>query len=195
MCGLGAELAATMMEHAFDELDAPVGRLHTDPVGHPFSPGHENAVVVSVDRIISAAQAVVAGRPQIPRRLRGSSKPIPKGAKSNPHGASATHPVAADSGNKPGSASPVAAVAGVPLIMPNQDLTITEARVIQWLKRVGDPVAKDEPVVEVETDKAVMTVDSPVKGQLTEIVAPPGTVVPLGGRLGTLRAGDDAHGR
>ncbi len=38
MCGLGAELAAAMMEHAFDELDAPVGRLHTDPTAHPFSP-------------------------------------------------------------------------------------------------------------------------------------------------------------
>ncbi len=40
MCGLGGELAAVVMEHAFDELDAPVGRLHTDPVGHPFSPAH-----------------------------------------------------------------------------------------------------------------------------------------------------------
>ena len=47
MCGLGAELAAAMMEHAFDELDAPVGRLHTDPTAHPFSPAHENAVVVN----------------------------------------------------------------------------------------------------------------------------------------------------
>ena len=71
--------------------------------------------------------------------------------------------------------------------MPNQDLTITEARVIQWLKQVGDSVAKDEPVVEVETDKAVMTVDSPVRGRLVEILAPAKTVVLLGQQLATVR--------
>ena len=38
MCGMGAEMAAVVMEQAFDELDAPVGRLHTDPVSQPFSP-------------------------------------------------------------------------------------------------------------------------------------------------------------
>ena len=75
MCGLGAEVIAVVMEQAFDELDEPVGRLHTDPVGHPFSPAHENAVVVSVERIVSAAQAVMAGQPEIPRRLTVGAKP------------------------------------------------------------------------------------------------------------------------
>ena len=81
MCGLGAEMAAAMMEHAFDELDAPVGRLHTDPVGHPFSPAHENAVVVSVDRIVSAVHAVVARKPLIPRRFSASSRPATTSAR------------------------------------------------------------------------------------------------------------------
>ncbi len=70
--------------------------------------------------------------------------------------------------------------------MPNQDLTITEARVVAWLKNVGDVVAKDEPVVEVETDKAVMTVDAPLAGKLVEIVAPAEAVVKLGEQLGTI---------
>ena len=81
-------------------------------------------------------------------------------------------------------------VSEVPLVMPNQDLTITEARVIQWLKSVGDPVVKDEAVVEVETDKAVLTVDAPVDGILSEIVAPPESVVLLGQQLGTIRSKD-----
>ena len=76
------------------------------------------------------------------------------------------------------------------LVMPNQDLTITEARVIQWLKQVGDSVAAGEPVVEVETDKAVATVDSPLDGQLVEIAAPVDAVVLLGARLGTIRPKD-----
>ena len=47
-------------------------------------------------------------------------------------------------------------------------------------------VAKGEPVVEVETDKAVMTVDAPVAGRLVEIVAPRDAVVALGEQLGTI---------
>ncbi len=179
MCGLGAEIAAVAMEHAFESLYAPVGRLHTDPVGHPFSPAHENAVVVSVERIVSAAKAVLAGRPEIPRRLRAGAKSRGS-ASAVSSGISMPAAVAAPAHN-------IASSSGVPLVMPNQDLTITEARVIQWLKQVGDRVVKDEGVVEVETDKAVMTVDSPLDGQLIEIVATAGTVVPLGAQLGTIR--------
>ncbi len=179
MCGIGAELAAVMMEHAFDKLAGPVGRLHTDPVGHPFSPAHENAVVVSVEKIISAAKAVMAGQPEIPRRLRASAE---KKQAAAPLKRAASAPPA-------GSPRPVAAAdaSSVPLVMPNQDLTINEARVIQWLKQVGEPVAKDEPVVEVETDKAVMTVDAPVAGHLAEILVSPASVVLLGQQLGTIR--------
>jgi 2-oxoisovalerate dehydrogenase E1 component len=181
MCGIGGEIAAVLMEHAFDELDAPMGRLHTDPVGHPFSPAHEDAVIVSVDRIISAAKAVMAGKPEIPRRLRANTRSGPATAPAS------RSPVAAAIKSTPQTAAANLA-AGVPLIMPNQDLTITEARVIRWLKQVGDRVAKDEPVVEMETEKAVMTIDSPVDGRLAEIVAPPDAVVLLGQQLGVIRA-------
>jgi 2-oxoisovalerate dehydrogenase E1 component len=178
MCGLGAELAAVMMEHAFESLYAPVGRVHTDPVGHPFSPAHENAVIVSVERIVEAAQAVMSGQPQIPRRLQVGP--------SSRRAASPTQTTAAP-GASAAAPAPAAELDGVALVMPNLDLTITEARVIRWLKRVGDPVAKHEPVVEVETEKAVLTIDAPVAGRLVEIVAPAETVVLLGQRLGTIR--------
>jgi 2-oxoisovalerate dehydrogenase E1 component len=71
MCGLGAEIAAAVMEEAFDELDAPVGRFHTDPVPIPFSPALENAVVVTAEKIAAAARAVLQGRPLVPRRVKG----------------------------------------------------------------------------------------------------------------------------
>ena len=71
MCGVGAEIAAAMMEPAFDELDAPVGRIHTDPTAHPFSPAHEGAVIITTERIVNGAKAVLAGKPIIPRRLHG----------------------------------------------------------------------------------------------------------------------------
>ena len=72
MCGIGAELAAVVMEHAFDDLDAPVGRLHIEPVAHPFSPPLEDAVAASVEKIAAAARAVIDGRPPIPQRALGA---------------------------------------------------------------------------------------------------------------------------
>ena len=81
MCGIGAELAAVVMEHAFDDLDAPVGRLHIEPVAHPFSPPLEDAVVANVEKIASAALAVIEGRPPIPQRAVGWR---PKPAKDSP---------------------------------------------------------------------------------------------------------------
>ena len=48
------------MEQGFDDLDAPVGRLHTRTVTQPFSPILEKATVVSVERIIDAALSVVS---------------------------------------------------------------------------------------------------------------------------------------
>lgn len=183
MCGLGAEIAAVAMEHAFESLYSPVGRLHTDPVGHPFSPAHENAAVVSVERIISAAKAVLSGQPEIPRRLVGVKG---RGPAAKPLSQAQVTKVAAPAAG--GVLSERASnVEGVALVMPNQDLTVTEARVIQWLKQVGDCVAAGEAVVEVETDKAVSTIDSPLDGLLVEIAAQADAVVLLGARLGTIR--------
>ena len=70
------------------------------------------------------------------------------------------------------------------VIMPNQDLTITEGKVIGWGKKVGDQVVKGETVAEIETDKAVIAIEAPATGRLVEIVAPVETVVALGQTIG-----------
>jgi 2-oxoisovalerate dehydrogenase E1 component len=75
----------------------------------------------------------------------------------------------------------------VPVIMPNQDLTITEAKILRWLFPVGAGVRTGEPLVEVETEKAVSQIEAPAGGTLVEILAPVGTVVLLGQRIGTIR--------
>ena len=74
MCGLGGELAAIVMEHCFDDLDAPVGRLHTDPVSQPFCPTLENVIIPSIEKIAAAARAVIEGRPPVPLRAMGLSR-------------------------------------------------------------------------------------------------------------------------
>lgn len=65
------------------------------------------------------------------------------------------------------------------VIMPYMGLTTVEGTVVRWLKREGDEVKKDEPLVEVLTDKVNTQVEAPESGILLKIVAPEGTVVPV----------------
>nr|HRK72143.1 pyruvate dehydrogenase complex dihydrolipoyllysine-residue acetyltransferase [Micropepsaceae bacterium] len=69
--------------------------------------------------------------------------------------------------------------------VPNMGESVTEATVAKWLKKVGDTVAADEPLVELETDKVAVEVNAPAAGVLTEIATGPGTAVKVGGLLGT----------
>src|SRR5688500_19255451 len=58
--------------------------------------------------------------------------------------------------------------------------SITEGTVAQWLKKVGDAVAADEPIASLETDKVTVEVPSPVAGVLAEQVADEGETVAVG---------------
>jgi 2-oxoglutarate dehydrogenase E2 component (dihydrolipoamide succinyltransferase) len=66
------------------------------------------------------------------------------------------------------------------IVIPALGESITEATIGSWMKKVGDSVAIDEPVVEVETDKVAMEVPSKVAGVITEIVASEGDTVEIG---------------
>jgi len=68
--------------------------------------------------------------------------------------------------------------------------SVTEATVARWLKKAGDTVAVDDPLVELETDKVTLEVNAPAAGTLSEILAPEGTNVAVGAVLG--RIGDGA---
>lgn len=67
--------------------------------------------------------------------------------------------------------------------LPKMGLTMDEATVSRWLKEPGDDVKEGESVLEVETDKAVLDVESPVTGHLRLHMAKPGDRVALGGAL------------
>jgi 2-oxoisovalerate dehydrogenase E1 component len=71
MMGVGAELGQAMNELVFDQLDAPVARLHTAPVTHPFGPALERAMLVNADRVVARAREVLAGIATPPWRWRG----------------------------------------------------------------------------------------------------------------------------
>jgi 2-oxoisovalerate dehydrogenase E1 component len=183
MCGVGAEIAAMVQEEAFNELDAPVGRLHPDPVTQPFAPALEDSIVVTVEKIIAGAKAVVSGKPTIPRRPKGPGGSVR---------AAAEHRVAkpgtvAEAASRPTASGIRVPMPGLPVLMPNQDLTVTEGTVVRWLKQVGDSVKLDEVIVEVETAKAIVSVESPSTGKLAEILAQEGMTVQMSQPLGTVQ--------
>jgi 2-oxoglutarate dehydrogenase E2 component (dihydrolipoamide succinyltransferase) len=64
--------------------------------------------------------------------------------------------------------------------------SVTEATVAKWLKKLGEPVAVDDPVVELETDKVTLEVNATTAGVLSEIRVPEGGNVNVGGVLGTI---------
>ena len=73
--------------------------------------------------------------------------------------------------------------------VPTLGESVTTATIAKWLKKVGDSVAADEPLVELETDKVTVEVNSPSAGTLVEIVAAEGAEVEVGALLGSLGEG------
>jgi 2-oxoglutarate dehydrogenase E2 component (dihydrolipoamide succinyltransferase) len=67
--------------------------------------------------------------------------------------------------------------------LPSLSAEIEYGTVSRWLKDEGDMVVRGEPIVDVEVDKVTETVDAPVSGRLTEIVALEGDEVKVGGLL------------
>ena len=72
------------------------------------------------------------------------------------------------------------------ILVPVLGESITEATIAKWLKKEGDAVEADEPIVELETDKVNLEVPSPITGVLTEIASKDGSVVEVGALLGSV---------
>ena len=79
------------------------------------------------------------------------------------------------------------------LKMPQMGYDMEEGTVVRWLKEEGATVQKNEAVAEIETDKAVVEFESESEGVLISIIAPEGTVVPVGETIAVVgNAGENA---
>jgi 2-oxoglutarate dehydrogenase E2 component (dihydrolipoamide succinyltransferase) len=76
--------------------------------------------------------------------------------------------------------------------VPTLGESVTEATIGRWFKQPGEPVAVDEPLVELETDKVTIEVPAPAAGVLAEIAAKDGETVAPGALLGQIREGGAA---
>lgn len=75
------------------------------------------------------------------------------------------------------------------ILVPVLGESITEATVAKWLKKKGESVDADEPIIELETDKVNLEVPSPITGVITEINCNNGDTVAVGAVLGTVTDG------
>lgn len=71
----------------------------------------------------------------------------------------------------------------VRVIMPQLGESVAEGTVIEWLKREGDRVQKDEPLLAISTEKVDAEIPAPAAGMLSRILAKAGDVVPVGATL------------
>jgi 2-oxoglutarate dehydrogenase E2 component (dihydrolipoamide succinyltransferase) len=67
--------------------------------------------------------------------------------------------------------------------------SVSEATVAKWYKKVGDSVAADEPIVELETDKVTVEVNAPVAGAIAELVVGEGDEVEVGALIAMINEG------
>jgi pyruvate dehydrogenase E2 component (dihydrolipoamide acetyltransferase) len=130
-----------------------------------------NTVVALVG---GAGEAVATPSPEA-----GATAPVAKSAAGD--GATAPVTEAAKTTAQPDASTsasgPVSG--GTEVVMPQMGESIFEGTITKWLKKVGDSVAKDEPLFEISTDKVDAEIPSPVAGKLSEIKVPEGATVQI----------------
>ncbi len=58
----------------------------------------------------------------------------------------------------------------IKVLLPQWGMGMGEGKIVKWLKAVGDTVAEDEPLAEIEAEKTTETLESPAAGVLTELL-------------------------
>ena len=167
------------------EIPAPASGVLTKIIAHEddtVAVGAELAIIGEAGEAPAtpANEPVAAAAPPPPAPAPPPPPPAPAApAPQTPPPPAASAPAAATSGSAPsGSATPV--------LMPELGESVTEGTVTRWLKKVGDAVAADEPLVEISTDKVDTEIPSPAAGTLLSITAAEDATVPVGGELGRI---------
>ncbi|HET9461383.1 MAG TPA: biotin/lipoyl-containing protein, partial [Gaiellaceae bacterium] len=72
------------------------------------------------------------------------------------------------------------------VVMPQMGVSVAEGTITKWLRQVGDPIARDEPLLEISTDKVDTEVPSPAEGVVTQILVAEGETVEVGTVIATI---------
>ena len=169
--------------------DEPLLEVSTDKVDTEIpapASGVLTKIIAREDDIVAvgAELAIIGDAAEAPP---AAPPPQPPAAPPPPAAPVATEPAPPPASPPP--AAPVESVASgsaTSVLMPELGESVTEGTVTRWLKKVGDPVAADEPLVEVSTDKVDTEIPSPAAGTLLSITAAEDVTVPVGGELGKI---------
>ena len=166
---VGAELAVI---GDASEVAAPAAAEPTPPPAPaPAAPAPAPAVPAPAAPAPTAAAPTAAAEPTPP------PAPAPAPAPAAP----------APAAPAPAAAAPAAAAgATTSVVLPPLGESVTEGTVTRWLKRVGDAVAADEPIVEVSTDKVDTEIPAPAGGIVLAIRVPEDTTVAVGTELAVI---------
>ncbi|BBZ52121.1 2-oxoglutarate dehydrogenase, E2 component, dihydrolipoamide succinyltransferase [Mycobacterium heidelbergense] len=181
------------------ELDEPLVEVSTDKVDTEIpSPAagvltkiiarEDDTVEVGGDlAVIGDAGEEPQGRPEsaAPSQPEPQAQPEPEPAAPAPQAPAPTAPA-------PTAAPAAGSGDAQPVLMPELGESVAEGTVTRWLKKVGDSVQVDEPLVEVSTDKVDTEIPSPVAGVLISITADEDATVPVGGELARIGVGAEA---
>ena len=145
--------------------------------------GGELAVIGEAGEEAAPAPAATPEAPSTPEpepEPEPAAAPAPAAEAPTPAPAEAPAPAASDAAD------------ATSIVMPTLGESVTEGTVTRWLKKVGDAVEVDEPLVEVSTDKVDTEIPSPVAGVLLSITADEDDVVSIGGELAKIGAAGSA---
>src|SRR5438309_1334943 len=79
------------------------------------------------------------------------------------------------------------------VVMPQMGESIAEGTIVRWIKKVGEPIDRDEPLFEISTDKVDAEIPSPGAGVLLEIKVKEGETVPVNSVVAVIGAANEAQ--
>jgi pyruvate dehydrogenase E2 component (dihydrolipoamide acetyltransferase) len=80
------------------------------------------------------------------------------------------------------------------VVMPQMGESIAEGTIVRWIKKIGEPVDRDEPLFEISTDKVDAEIPSPAAGVLTDIKVKEGETVPVNSVVAVIGVAEEAAG-
>lgn len=166
------------------KADQPVAELETDKVAVEVNAPADG---ILAEQLVKEGDTVEVGT------LIGR---IDTDAKAKPTARAAEAPKEKPAQDKPKSTPRASGDDGelVDIVVPAAGESVTEAGLGSWLKAKGDAVEADEPVAELETDKAAMELNAPVAGVLAEVLVEAGATVHPGDVIGRIAKGAKATG-
>ncbi|HEX8287916.1 MAG TPA: 2-oxoglutarate dehydrogenase, E2 component, dihydrolipoamide succinyltransferase [Pyrinomonadaceae bacterium] len=142
--------------------------------------GAEGEAAADNSTSAQAAAGAEASKVKEASPVAGESNDLPVVEQSQAAVASSPAETSTSPANSGSSAASASSENSTEVVMPQMGESITEGTVSKWLKSVGDKIEKDEPLLEISTDKVDAEVPSPAAGVLLEIRAQEGETVEVG---------------